>query len=532
MIKKLVNKKCFSLIALILIITTIFHSTFVYADETQNTTVYVNPESQVVAKNENFNITINCSPAQPIKSFELKLSFDASLLQANEVLQGDIFNGFDTFFNSGVINNSDGTIINVYGLILGQGNVTDPGSFVTICFTAKNFSGISDLNMYYLGVTNETAYVPTSIVNGTVQIDGIPPEMVDYSPVLGYTGDGFTFSVNVTDNVDEPENLSVYVNWLHGSSSGNNTMTHTGNNIFEKTVTLNINSVSNLSYRFFTMDCHGNSNTSMIYTVTVFDNKAPSINVINASPGVQEVGGFVNITAQIIDNIGIAQVFLNITYPNSFYENISIINNNSNNVYFCNKTFSQYGTHNYFIWVDDLHGNNVKSLSNSFFIGDFSAPVISNIVLTTSSPIDTDPVFGWVNITCKVEDNVAVAFVYVNITKPNGSFCNISMNPNGLNYYYLNSSSVFSDSGNYSYKIESLDNDLNFVCSSVYNFSLPPNYDVNNDGSIDILDLLLISEVYGYFGNPGWIREDVDNNGVVQVFDMVIVSNYYGQGWW
>jgi hypothetical protein len=33
-------------------------------------------------------------------------------------------------------------------------------------------------------------------------------------------------------------------------------------------------------------------------------------------------------------------------------------------------------------------------------------------------------------------------------------------------------------------------------------------------------------------GDLGWIREDVDNNGIVDLIDLVLVSNHYNESWW
>lgn len=246
----------------------------------------------------------------------------------------------------------------------------------------------------------------------------------------------------------------------------------------------------------------------------------------------QEVGGYVNISAKVTDNINVSSVYLNVTYPNSSFQNFSITSNVSSNIYYCNKTYNQYGTHYYLIWAKDQYNNIVTSSSYSFLIGDYTGPIISNISRTTSNPLDTDPSFGWVNITCKVVDNVGVKAVYLNITNPNGTFNNISMNPSGSNNYYSNSSSAFSQYGNYTYFIWSTDNDSNFANSASYNFSLPPNYDVNMDGAQNVLDLVMVSNVYWNSGNNGWIRQDVDNNGIIQILDMVLISNHYGESWW
>ena len=94
--------------------------------------VFIDPVSQLAGQGESFFVNVRCVAEQPIKSFELKLSFDPILLVANNVSEGDIFAGFTTFFNAGIIDNTAGTIVDVYDLIIGLGNVSISGTFVTI----------------------------------------------------------------------------------------------------------------------------------------------------------------------------------------------------------------------------------------------------------------------------------------------------------------------------------------------------------------------------------------------------------------
>jgi len=143
---------------------------FIFSTVAGAALVYVDPPSKIVSPGQSFSINIYCSPSQPIKSYEFKISFNPSLLQANSVTEGNIFSGRTTFFNPGTINNVAGNIINIYGLILGKGNVTSPGTFATISFTAKTSVGTSLLHLYDVGVTNETDYTPISIDDGNVTI--------------------------------------------------------------------------------------------------------------------------------------------------------------------------------------------------------------------------------------------------------------------------------------------------------------------------------------------------------------------------
>jgi parallel beta-helix repeat protein len=162
------------------------------------------------------------------------------------------------------------------------------------------------------------------------------------------------------------------------------------------------------------------------------------------------------------------------------------------------------------------------------YIG-YTGPLITNIFLTSSNPLDTDPSYGWINITCTVTDNFEVQQVKLNITKPNETFSNVTMNFLTANTYYLNSSIIFSDHGNYNYYIWVRDTNQNTKNSNHYNLSIAPNWDINLDEQITILDCVLISNSYSESGPNGWIREDTNNDGNINVIDLVTVSNHYGE---
>jgi hypothetical protein len=163
--------------------------------------------------------------------------------------------------------------------------------------------------------------------------------------------------------------------------------------------------------------------------------------------------------------------------------------------------------------------------------GDSIAPVISQVVVGASSPIDTLIGYGWENFTCTVTDNVGVSTVILKFLNPNESTTNVLMIKKiGTSIYYSNRSLQLP--GNYSYFIQANDTSNNVAFSSNDMFSLPPNWDINNDGVETILDLVLVSNHYGENGYNGWIREDVDNNGVVQILDMILISDNYGSAWW
>jgi hypothetical protein len=99
---------------------------------------------------------------------------------------------------------------------------------------------------------------------------------------------------------------------------------------------------------------------------------------------------------------------------------------------------------------------------------------------------------------------------------------------NSDNYYYF---TTFPDYDIYNYFIFAYDSYGNSEISKKSFFSVPPNWDISNDGICNSYDNQLFSNRYGETGNPGWIREDVDNNGVIQVIDLVMISEHYGEQW-
>ena len=56
-----------------------------------------------------------------------------------------------------------------------------------------------------------------------------------------------------------------------------------------------------------------------------------------------------------------------------------------------------------------------------------------------------------------------------------------------------------------------------------------PAWDVNRDGTINYLDLILIGNHYGENGSPGWRREDVNGDGTINYLDLIIIGNHYGE---
>jgi uncharacterized repeat protein (TIGR02543 family) len=584
------------------------------------TLVYVSPASKTVSAGQTFTITIQCTPGQPIKSYELQVSFDPTLLLANSVTEGTIFNGYTTFFNEGTINNTAGTIVNIYGLILGPGLVSNPGSLVSLSFTAELASGTSTIGLSEVGVTNETEYVPITVTNGTVTLREFTLSItIDGSGSVTKNPNQATYSygtvVQLTATPNTGWSFSSWSGNLTGSTNptsitmnGNKSVTaHFTQNQYTLTVTIDgsgsvtknpdqatytygqvvtLTAVPSTGWVFssWTGDLTGSQNPTTItmngnkavtahftqnqYTLTVTIDGSGSVTK-NPNQATYTYGQVVTLTA--VPSTGWA--FSSWTGDLTGSQNPTTITMNGDKAVTAHFTQNQYTltvtidgsgsvTKNpdqaaytygqvvtltavpntgwaFSSWTGDLTGsqnpttitmNGNKAVTAQFV--DSMPPQISNIARTTSNPLDTDPTYGWVNVSCTVTDNVAVSQVTLRIHNPSGSWNNVSMTTKTTGKYYYRSTTAFSTIGNYSYSIKAKDTSNNVNISSNIGFSMPPNWDINNDGECAIFDLVLISNHYNENGASGWIREDADNNGEIQVLDLVYLSNHYGESWW
>jgi len=163
---------------------------------------------------------------------------------------------------------------------------------------------------------------------------------------------------------------------------------------------------------------------------------------------------------------------------------------------------------------------------------DATPPVITNVMLTTSNPIDTDPDFGWENFSCTVTDNVAVDEVKLVIT--GDTTAEYPMTKNGDNYYI---NTTISTADEYTYHIWADDIIDNEITSPVQYFDLPTNWDIDMNGCVHFMDLVAVSGMYGQTGpgyptgGHGWVRADVDNNGHVHFMDLMKVVGQYHMCW-
>jgi PKD repeat protein len=205
------------------------------------------------------------------------------------------------------------------------------------------------------------------------------PEITDNTPTDAYTGCPFIFNATVIDNI-EVANVYVYY-WFGNGAATNESMIQVGStDYYEYAITIPSDSTATLHYKISAVDDAGNWVQTGQKDVAVIDNNPPNISNVDADPYLQLPGRYVNITCNVTDNIGINEVYLNITYPTGNYENFSIAQNKIGDIYYCNRTYDEIGTYNYFIWANDTSGNEkISDDVHSFDITNITIPRITTL---------------------------------------------------------------------------------------------------------------------------------------------------------
>jgi hypothetical protein len=187
-------------------------------------------------------------------------------------------------------------------------------------------------------------------------IDTIPPIVTVIYPNGGETVSGTVdIQWSATDNIDIY--LDIKIEYSNDSGITWNTIVASTENDGHYDWNTNGLNCSLFLIRVNATDDAGNIGSDTSDSAFTVDNAPPEISDVKATPSSQLPNGWVNITCNVTDNVAVDEVYFNVTYPDGSYENFSIEQNKTGNIYCCNRTYGQIGTYNYFIWANDTSGN-------------------------------------------------------------------------------------------------------------------------------------------------------------------------------
>ncbi len=429
-------------------------------------------------------------------------TIQAAINAAND---GDIIKVYPGIYNENVIVNKEVKIIgdpaidanNGYGIYIEANNVSIEN------FTIYNFSiGIYAHNIENVIISNCTIYNPSE--HGA----GIKFEYVAKSYIMNTsvnnTWDGITLRYSSHNTISNCISHDNGASGIYLFSSSNNNIT---------------NSVSSNNRDGLYIDNAAGNN--IIKYNTFSNNNRYGIIITYSTGNYIYLNNFIDNTDNGISTSG-----------NTFHSPSTISYNYSRNEYtnYLGNYWSDYngndtnndgiGDESYVIDSNVYDDYPLIMPWENYFGYDTIPPTIANITFPSKAH------FGFINITCNVSDNSGIAGVWINITSPNGSYMNESMQYcHGI--YYFNAS--FDMEGTYSFRIYAIDANGNANTTMEKMFQIYPPWDVNMDNHVNVLDLINVAMHFGtHEGEEGYDASvDLNNDGEINVLDLIIVAMHW-----
>ena len=373
--------------------------------------VSVSAPTQAVISGEQFTVSIIVQPNNSIAGAQFNLSFDPALVTASAVTEGNLLkqNGANTYFMSGTIDNSAGTISAVAGAITTPGQtVSTSGTFAVITFTAGSTKGTSAITLSNVIVGDVNGQpVPVTTSDGQVS--------VDRAPVLTAIGN---------KSVNEGALLSFTIS---GTDPDGDTLTYSASNL--------------PSGATFNASTHAFSWT----------------------PTNAQAGSYPDVHFQISDGSLIASEDITITVSN--------VNRPPVLSAIGGKTVNEGTPLSFTISGSDPDGDTLTYSASSL-----------------PSQASFDPptrTFSWT-------PSFAQAGTYSSV------------------HFQVSDGSLAASE--------------NIVITVVQQY---PDWDPNADGSVNVLDMISVSQHWEETSTVGWIRQDTNQDGVINVLDMTIIGQHW-----
>ncbi len=153
--------------------------------------VNVQPAKVEVNLDGTFVVYVNVTPGVQIAGMQTNIRYNPALIRIDSIQEGNLFtwNNRSTFFNPGQINNSAGTVINIFNVILGAHSTNVMGTFITIHATPLN-RGSSTIELYNVKIAKP---------NGTAEsVSWTNAAVVITNPSYDVNMDGMTDILDLT----------------------------------------------------------------------------------------------------------------------------------------------------------------------------------------------------------------------------------------------------------------------------------------------------------------------------------------------
>lgn len=389
--------------------------------------------------------------------------------------------------------------------------------------------------LYYNISANDTSNNWNEIGEATLGVqDNDLPLITDTTFGTPTTGESFIITAIVSDNIEIGEvHLYYWFDLYGGGIDGPFNVTMDPD--YTKGINVPMDAIG-LHYNISANDSSHNWNETEEVVLKVRDNAPPWIT--DTTTGQPTTGEAFIISATAADNIALGEIHLYYwfeTMSGFSTATNATMNNLSGGDYDLLISIPTNGlVLHYNLSGNDTSNNWNEIGENTLDIIDNDSPLINDI----SAEPSPQGVFGQINITVNITDDIGVSAVWINITHPNGNWINVSMIMANGNMWYHND--IYIEPGDCEYIIWVDDTSGNLNSSTINQFTItPPTVDYiqirtqpNGVGEVvntKVYDLGDIDYYYasGYNLSSGYLSE-VEVNWVSNNEDSVTLDPPYG----
>jgi hypothetical protein len=446
--------------------------------------------SPAISSGQQFTVSIDVNPNNAIAGMQFDLSFNPSLVTVNNVTEGSLLKqgGANTYFNPGQISNSAGTVTGVSGVIISPGQtVSAVGTFAVITMTASSGIGTSLLSLSNVIVGDINGHaLSVNAVNGQVVIN-TPPSITTSSLPNGTVGVAYTQTLAVTGG-------TTPYTWAIASGTLPAGLSLSSGGVISGTPTA-AGGPTSVTFR---VTDSGSATATKVLSITI--NTPPSIttsSLPNGTVGVAYTQTLAATGGTTPYTWGIASG----TLPAGL-------------------ALSSGGV---------ISGTPTAAggpSSVTFRMTDSGGATATKVLSIT---INTPP-----SITTSSLPNGTVGVAYTQTLVATGGTTPYTWAiasgtlPAGL---LLSSGGVVSGTPTTAGGPTSVTFQVNdsggATATKSLSISVYAAWDVNTDGAVNVLDLVLTGQHFGETGTPSWIREDVNGDGTISVLDSILVGQHW-----
>ncbi len=516
--------------------------------QAQAAEVMLIPSNQIIIPGADFDLNVYIDPkGAAIAGAQLDVAFNQSVMRVNNITEGGLFkqSGANSYFNSGIINNSTGTLNNIFNTIIGRKNVTTQEILIIINATAIGTSGTSEIYLSNVRISDPIGNsVGLNVTNGSITLNN-PPLLTFIGNKTVNEGKMLTFNISATD----PDGDSFIYSAMGLPAGGS---FNPATQVFQWTP--DYNQSGNYSMRFEVTDgiYTGVENINLIVKNI---NRAPRLsttlnnliinNITNANGGSYVQDTLSSGKLQYID-----RNFIFTSVPSSYTDMQYIRTANDDKTFIgdsflgfdINRDATIYVAHDDRIaqkpsWLSTFSDTNedLKAEKNPFSFsiyartfsegriilggnyGNNSSSMYSVFISQNNSVFNETDIIN-ISIMANDADNDPISYMI----KIDGSLVS-----NSSNYTWTTD---YSSSGHHvidivvSDGIEIVEREISISINNIY-----PRYDVDENGIVDISDLALIGQYFNNIVSVPYPRYDVNMDGLVDVLDITTTAQHFGE---